>query len=319
MPPDGRAPFEPAMFTLLVVDDEPMNREMLSRRLERKGYVVMNAADGPRALEKIEAAHPDLVLLDIMMPGMSGVEVLEELRRRYGPEELPVIMASAKSEADDIVGCLARGANDYVTKPLDFPIVLARIEAALRLKSAVEESRSREAQFRLLADMSADLISLHAPDGRFRYASPACLQILGYEPDELYGVVLQDLVHPRDRAAMPQQHASLSEVGTLIIRMRRKDDRYVWVEILARTIRGSRSGKVTDIQCTTRDVTAYVDRMDEPPAARGADFVGKSGWRTPTPATTAERAAAPNPTASPLEPVGHTSVPPIKRKPTLGD
>jgi sigma-B regulation protein RsbU (phosphoserine phosphatase) len=124
---------------LLVVDDDELNRDMLSRRLERKGYRVAVAADGPQALAMVAERPFDLVLLDVMMPGISGLEVLKVLRQEHAATALPVIMATARDQSDDIVQALRLGANDYVTKPLDFPVVLARIETQILLRRAVEE------------------------------------------------------------------------------------------------------------------------------------------------------------------------------------
>ena len=127
---------EPKDFTLLVVDDNEMNRDMLSRRLQRRGYGIHVAEDGARALAIIDEKPVDLVLLDIMMPGIDGIEVLERLRRTYSQAELPIIMATAKADSEDVVKALELGANDYVTKPIDFPVVLARVQTQLRTKTA---------------------------------------------------------------------------------------------------------------------------------------------------------------------------------------
>ena len=124
---------------LLVVDDNEMNRDMLSRRLQRKGHEVATAVDGADALAQIENGRFDVLLLDIMMPGIDGFEVLKRLRATYSPTELPIIMATAKGERDDIVKALKMGANDYVTKPLDFPVVSARVQTQLSLKHAVDQ------------------------------------------------------------------------------------------------------------------------------------------------------------------------------------
>ncbi len=120
--------------TLLVVDDNAENRDVLSRRLEKRGFKILQADSGQRALDLIEVQAVDLVLLDWMMPGLSGLDVLKRLRQRPATAQLPVIMATAKSESDDIVEALELGADDYVTKPLDFPVVLARVQAALRAR-----------------------------------------------------------------------------------------------------------------------------------------------------------------------------------------
>jgi class 3 adenylate cyclase len=125
--------------SLLVVDDSEMNRDMLTRRLVRRGYTVAAAENGRQALAMIASQPFDLVVLDIMMPGLSGLQVLEDLRRRHAPSELPVIMATAKDQSEDIVLALKLGANDYVTKPLDFPVVLARVQTQLSLKRAMQD------------------------------------------------------------------------------------------------------------------------------------------------------------------------------------
>src|SRR5688572_6497455 len=127
--------------TLLVVDDNEMNRDMLSRRLRGRGFTVLTAEDGQKALDLIEAHSFDLILLDIMMPVLSGLDVLKILRQTYSVAELPIIMATAKDQGEDIVEALNLGANDYVTKPLDFPVVMARTETQLSLKRAMEEIR----------------------------------------------------------------------------------------------------------------------------------------------------------------------------------
>jgi DNA-binding response OmpR family regulator len=122
--------------TLLVVDDDEMSRDQLSRRLERRGFTVIMAADGYVALETLKRRSVDLVLLDVMMPGLSGLDVLRTIRRSRTAIELPVIMATARAASDDVVEALEAGANDYVTKPIDFPVALARIHAQLRAREA---------------------------------------------------------------------------------------------------------------------------------------------------------------------------------------
>jgi sigma-B regulation protein RsbU (phosphoserine phosphatase) len=131
---------------ILVVDDTPANRDMLSRRLERQGFEVQTAEDGEAALRLMSRAAPpfDLVLLDVMMPGLNGLDVLKAVRGRWDATELPVIMATARDASHDVVEALELGANDYVTKPLDFPVVMARVRTQLSLKRAVEQIRELE-------------------------------------------------------------------------------------------------------------------------------------------------------------------------------
>ncbi len=123
---------EPA--TLLVVDDEERNRDLLAQRLSRKGYRIAEADSGSAALDRVKAGGIDLILLDIMMPVMNGMEVLTQLRRDHSATGLPIIMATALDDSAHIVQALKLGANDYVTKPIDFPVVLARVQTHLSLQ-----------------------------------------------------------------------------------------------------------------------------------------------------------------------------------------
>lgn len=132
--------------TILVVDDNELNRDLLSRRLAKKGFQVAVAEDAFEALDWLESNPCDLILLDIMMPGMSGVEMLEKVRLTRDGTDLPIIMATAKDSREDIVGALQAGANDYVTKPLDFQVVLARVNAQLGLKKANDKVRALAGQ-----------------------------------------------------------------------------------------------------------------------------------------------------------------------------
>jgi len=126
---------------------------MLSRRLRRRGHDVTAVEGGQPALELLEKEPFDLVLLDIMMPGIDGLEVLRRLRRTISAVDLPVIMATARDDSADVVGALKLGANDYVTKPLDFPVVLARVQTQLSLKKTNEALA--EAHRRMKTDLDA--------------------------------------------------------------------------------------------------------------------------------------------------------------------
>jgi len=130
-------------FTILLVDDNEVIQETCGRVLEQHGFRVVVADDGDWAVRKIDQVSPDLVLLDVMMPGLNGFEVLEVLRERYPPDELPVIMATAKDQNADVIRAFELGANDYVTKPLDFPVLLVRIRAQLRSRRKEERGRRK--------------------------------------------------------------------------------------------------------------------------------------------------------------------------------
>jgi DNA-binding response OmpR family regulator len=121
---------------ILVVDDEPTLVATLKYNLEREGYEVVTASDGESGLEAARAKRPDLVILDLMLPGMSGLEVCRSLRRE---SSAPVLMLTARgTETDKVVG-LELGADDYVTKPFSMPEVLARVRALLRRSRAAPD------------------------------------------------------------------------------------------------------------------------------------------------------------------------------------
>jgi DNA-binding response OmpR family regulator len=119
------------MPKILIVDDEPELREMLTMRLEANGYEVITAADGEEGLEQTKKEKPDLILLDIMMPGMDGLIVLSRLRNNLETSFIPVIMLTAKGDTSAIMESQRAGATDYVIKPFEPSQLLALIKRYL--------------------------------------------------------------------------------------------------------------------------------------------------------------------------------------------
>ena len=122
---------------VLVVEDEAALATMLRYNLEKQGFRVDEAADGQEAMIRIAEAPPDLVLLDWMLPVMSGIEVCRQIRRRSETRDLPVIMVTARTDDQDAVRGLNTGADDYVTKPFNMDALLARVRALLRRAGGV--------------------------------------------------------------------------------------------------------------------------------------------------------------------------------------
>ena len=122
---------------VLVVEDEAALVTMLRYNLEKQGFRVDEAADGQEAMIRIAEAPPDLVLLDWMLPVMSGIEVCRQIRRRSETRDLPVIMVTARTDDQDAVRGLNTGADDYVTKPFNMDALLARVRALLRRAAGV--------------------------------------------------------------------------------------------------------------------------------------------------------------------------------------
>ncbi len=172
-------------ISVLVVEDDSNIRELLQMYLEREGYAVTLAADGSQGLEKFRAISPDLVLLDIMMPGMDGWEVCKHIRAE---SKTPVIMLTAKGETDDKVQGLKTGADDYITKPFEMKEVLARIEAVLRRSSdaAPQKSARRLVFDNLIIDMDAFELTVA---GRKVDTPPKEMELLFYlasSPNRVY-------------------------------------------------------------------------------------------------------------------------------------
>ena len=117
---------------ILVVDDEKDIVELISYNLEQEGFAVIKAYDGQMAWEKVKTAKPDLVVLDLMIPGIHGLEVCKLIRRDAATETLPIIMLTAKSDQVDKILGLELGADDYITKPFNVRELIARIRAVLR-------------------------------------------------------------------------------------------------------------------------------------------------------------------------------------------
>lgn len=133
---------------IMVVDDEPASGKLLVHRLERAGHRCILATSGEEAIELFAPSHPDLVLMDVMLPGIDGFETTRRLRRQQGTRWIPIIFLSALGDAVDIVSALDAGGDDFLTKPVDFELLLAKIEAIQRqvhlhrqLESATQELR----------------------------------------------------------------------------------------------------------------------------------------------------------------------------------
>lgn len=160
-------------FRLLLVDDDAMTRQFMSARLTRQGYDITVAEEGPQALQRLEHEQFDLLLLDIMMPGMSGIDMLTQVRRKFSMLSLPVIMVTANDLEESMIEALEKGANDYLLKPISMPVTLARIKTQLSLRylSALKDEFVRFAShdlkkpLMLLRDIAGELQDSTANNG----------------------------------------------------------------------------------------------------------------------------------------------------------
>ncbi len=139
---------EPAR--ILVVDDNPNNLDILTTRLQSHGYDVITAVDGEQALARVTTAIPDLILLDVMMPNIDGLEVCRRIKADQNLPFVPIVIVTAKAESRDVIAGLDAGADEYLTKPLDHAALVARVRSMLRIKAlhdTVEEQRRQIEQW----------------------------------------------------------------------------------------------------------------------------------------------------------------------------
>jgi diguanylate cyclase (GGDEF)-like protein/PAS domain S-box-containing protein len=232
---------------VLVVDDVPTNRAVIRSLLSRPSYYVVEASDGKEALHWIAGEPFDLVILDVLMPGLNGIDVLKDIRKRYTESELPVLMLTVKDDIDDIVKALEYGANDYVTRPIDYSVLLARINTlisykqtqdsvresqsvlesriaerttelleanrALRAevaerKHAEEQARFNQDRYRVLYDDTPSMFLTLDVDAQILSVNGYGAEQLGYEVADLVGKSVLDLCHPGERKSVMEQFNS---------------------------------------------------------------------------------------------------------------
>lgn len=244
---------------VLVVDDDQLVRDMLARRLDHRGYRTMQAPSGAAALELIDQARVDIVLLDVQMPQMNGFEALQRIRVGRSAGVLPVIMVTGRDRSEDVVEALALGANDYICKPIDLAILLARIDTQLQ-RTRSERSR-REAEERTAAILAG------ASDGVWDWALATNEMFCSEEWRVRFGCATHgtslsvsdwfDRIHLDDRARVRSEidaHvAGLSPHLQVEYRMKDASDTFRWVltrGLVARDAAGRAvrmAGSFTDI------------------------------------------------------------------------
>ncbi|MCI6575011.1 MAG: MtrAB system response regulator MtrA [Actinomycetaceae bacterium] len=165
---------------ILVVDDDPGISEMVAILLESEGYDAMTVANGLQVLPLFHAERPDLVLLDVMLPGMDGVSVCRQLRSE---SDVPIIMMSAKTDSVDVIAGLEAGADDYVTKPFENSVLIARVKARLRRQESEPE------QLRI-GDLTIDLAAHEVVrEGQKLHLTPLefeLLTVLARKPHQVF-------------------------------------------------------------------------------------------------------------------------------------
>ena len=245
---------------LLIVDDNEMNRDMLARRLERKGYEIVLADSARQLQQQVKDKQVDLVLLDIEMPEISGLDALKILRETYSAIELPIIMVTAKNQSEDVVKALDLGANDYVTKPIDFAVTLARIGTQLSHKRSQEALKESEERYALAARGANDGLWDWNLQTNTIYFSPRWKAMLGYSESEIGDRPEEwlDRIHESDRERVKQELLSHQQGAPRQFesehRVLHKDGTFRWMLSRGLAVQNG-SGKVLRMAGWQTDIT----------------------------------------------------------------
>lgn len=231
----------PGKSLILIVDDAPLGRETLASLLAIPDYELAFAGDGPTALAMSEALTPDLILLDVMMPGMSGFDVCRQLRKHPRLSEVPIILVTALDDRESRLEGLDAGADDFVTKPIDRAELRVRVRTVTRL-NRYRRLHNERARFEWVVDQATQGYLILGAQGEIRYANQSARTLLELGPLDTYPAPprLRDIVHPHFRpepADIWQRWlASMDsppQVPLYLIRMETELAAALWLELTA--------------------------------------------------------------------------------------
>src|SRR5581483_4069465 len=244
---------------VLVVDDDHSAVEALARQLETRGYVVESASNGASSLKALGGRELDLILLNDRLVDMTGLDVLSRVRREHSQSDLPVIMMTATEDGGSMVDALNLGANDYVTKPLDFNVALARVGAQLARRSAERQLR-RDERDALAARSSHDGLWDWDLESNEIYYSPRWKTMLGFAESEIENSPAEwfSRIHPahsvRVQFELERVISGLSDGFDSQHRLRHKDGSWRWVQARGGATRDE-EGKPLRLSGTQTDIT----------------------------------------------------------------
>ncbi|AFZ19607.1 adenylate/guanylate cyclase domain-containing protein [Allocoleopsis franciscana] len=251
---------------IVIVDDKPTNLGVLFDFLTDSGFKVLVAQDGESAIQKVEYAHPDLILLDVMMPGIDGFETCRRLKANPATQDIPVIFMTALSETVDKVKGFNLGAVDYVIKPVQQEEVRARVTTHLTLRNLQHKLQQQnlqlqkaEEKYRSIVENATEGIFQATPEGRYITANPALARILGYSSpevlmNEITNIGKQLYVEPMrrdDLVALMNREDTLSDFESQVYR---KDESVIWISENIRPVRDA-NGKLLYYEGSVTDIT----------------------------------------------------------------
>jgi two-component system cell cycle response regulator len=179
---------------ILIVDDDADHLGALRAMMAQQGYQTFVAKSGERGVNIAQRVYPDLILLDVILPGMDGFDTCRKLKEHPGTQHIPIIFMSARCDTDDIVTGFDNGAADFIGKPLRMGEVCARVRAQLHVRGASVEQKAQTDRLRTIVNSMDEGLLVIEAGGRIQYANPAAERHLGYGPNELANQQLQDLL-----------------------------------------------------------------------------------------------------------------------------
>lgn len=252
---------------VLIVDDESTGRLLTRAALEQAGFAALDVENGKLALAAFEQEHPDMVLLDVDMPGMDGFTVCRTLRSRPDARHVPIVMVTGRDDMASIKEAYEAGATDFVPKPIHWGLLGHRVRYVLRAADALREVAAGEEKFRLIAENVGDFIAMLDTDGRRIYISPSYRNLFG--DSDLTGTESFREIHPDDRETVRQMFRKTVDTGRgqpARFRFLAADGAVRFMESQGNVIRDE-SGKVSKVVVVSRDVTEHktqqerIDRM----------------------------------------------------------
>ncbi|MEJ5311348.1 MAG: PAS domain S-box protein [Anaerolineae bacterium] len=254
-----------APISILIVDDDPLMVQTTRRALASQGYTLLEAGSAAEALQVARQQRPDLVLLDVVLPDMDGVQVCQQIKADPRLDGVHVILLSAKkTDAESQIVGLDAGADGYIVRPITARELRARVQAIVRLKAAEDALRESEAQYRLLAETTRDIILLHDMEGRIAYVNQAGLDFAGFSEAEALSKPITAFLPPDRLAEMAERRARriTGDDATFLYETEFVDrtGRRVPVEVNSTPV--LREGRPAQILIVARDITER-KRADE--------------------------------------------------------
>jgi PAS domain S-box-containing protein len=249
----------PSKTVILVVDDDPLVLQVMSISFLSEDYCVLTTPDGESALDMVSRNRPDLILLDVVLPNKSGFDVCREIRKKYLPNELPVIMMTSRDEVSDVVEGFEAGANDYLTKPVSHRELMARVETQIHLQKADRSIRESERKYRDIFENTFDFWYVHDLNGNLLETNLAFKDGWGYENEKITGKNLRDFLSDKYKADFDNYLKAICFKGRNegISCCVTRDGKRRYLDFRAVLVRDE-DGRPVNIRGTARDMTDQI-------------------------------------------------------------